>query len=214
MIGKPYRFVTRIDQNNYYVLDALEHPYVAIESVLDVQKGKRTVQLQQGFKLLPLPTPMMMFLVSIQNLRNQSTDKLHPDYVEFDYNIYFELVNKMKDLSNTNNITDELPFELFEKYEQTQTNNTILSLEHSGFTRLYSTGAIGLPTHGRSTWLAKVNRLGGVTLMEVITVGKNDPYNNTVLINTTMLNIPLVNKIIKKLEHKDKKTQTKEETVN
>ena len=214
MIGKPYRFVTRIDQNNYYVLDALEHPYVAIESVLDVQKGKRTVQLQQGFKLLPLPTPMMMFLVSIQNLRNQSTDKLHPDYVEFDYNIYFELVNKMKDLSNTNNITDELPFELFEKYEQTQTNNTILSLEHSGFTRLYSTGAIGLPTHGRSTWLAKVNRLGGVTLMEVITVGKNDPYNNTVLINTTMLSVPLVNKIIKKLEHKDKKTQTKEETVN
>lgn len=214
MIGKPYRFVTRIDQNNYYVLDALEHPYVAIESVLDVQKGKRTMQLQQGFKLLPLPTPMMMFLVSIQYLRNQSTDKLHPDYVEFDYNIYFELVNKMKDLSNTNNITDELPFELFEKYEQTQTNNTILSLEHSGFTRLYSTGAIGLPTHGRSTWLAKVNRLGGVTLMEVITVGKNDPYSNTVLINTTMLSIPLVNKIIKKLEHKDKKTQTKEETVN
>lgn len=214
MLGKPYRFVTRIDQNNYYVLDALEHPYVAIESVLDVQKGKRTSQLQQGLKLLPLSTPMMMFLVAIQSLRNQSTDKLHPDYVDFDYNIYFELVNKMKDLSNANDITDELPFELFEKYEQSQTNNTILSLEHSGFTRLYSTGAIGLPTHGRSTWLAKVNRLGGVTLMEVITVGKNDPYNNTVLINTTMLSIPLVNKIIKKLEHKDKKTQTKEETVN
>ena len=118
----------------------------------------------------------------------------------------------MKDLSNTNNITDEYHLSFFVNTNNHKpTHNLIID---SGFTRLYSTGAIGLPTHGRSTWLTKVNRLGGVTLMEVITVGKNDPYNNTVLINTTMLSVPLVNKILKKLEHKDKKKQTKEETVN
>lgn len=214
MLGKPYRFVTRIDQNNYYVLDALEHPYVVIESVFDIQKGKRTQQMQQGLKLLPLPTPMMMFLLAIQHLKNQSTDKLHADYVEFDFKDYIKLIKTMQDLSTENNITEELPFDTFEKYEQTQTNNTILSLEHSGFTRLYSTGAIGLPVHGRSTWLAKINGLGGVTLMEVITVGKSDPYNNTVSINTTMLSIPLVNKIVKKLEHKDNMRMKKEEKVN
>jgi hypothetical protein len=48
--------------------------------------------------------------------------------------------------------------------------------------------------------------------MEITTVGKDDPYNNVVSINTTLLNTNLISRIMRKIEHKDmhKMKQTQE----
>jgi len=203
MLSKPYKFVTQIDHNKYYFIEAQEYPYIAIESVLDVQSGRKTIELQQGLKLTPVNAPMSMLFNDLRALGILERTKVENTYQEFDTDGLRQSLRNVRELLLDNNIDDELPFEIFDTYEQVATNNTILSLEHQGFTRLYSQGAVGLPVHGRITWLYKVNSIGGVTLIDVTTVGKDDPYNNTVSINTTLLNIPLIDKIMRKIEHKD-----------
>ena len=203
MLNKPYKFVTQLDHNKYYFIEAQEFPYIAIESVIDVQNGRKTIELQQGLKLIPVNAPMSMLFNNVRVLNPIEKTKVETTYAPFDVDGLRQSLRDVRELLLANNIDDELPYEVFDRYEQVATNNTILSLEHQGFNRLYSQGAVGLPTHGRTTWLYKVNSIGGVTLMEITTVGKDDPYNNTVSINTTLLNISLIDKIMRKIEHKD-----------
>ena len=203
MLSKPYKFVTQVDHNKYYFIETQEHPYIAIESVLEVLNGKKTVELQQGLKLIPVNAPMSMLLNNVRYLGILERSKVETIYQQFNVEELRKSLRSVRDLLIDNNIDDELPYDVYDKYEQVATNNTILSLEHQGFDRLYSVGAIGLPVHGRTTWLYKVNSIGGVTLMEVTTVGKDDPYNNVVSINTHLLSIPLIDKVMRKIEHKD-----------
>jgi len=212
MLKKPYKFVTQLDHNKYYFIEAQEFPYIAIESVLNVQNGRKTIELQQGLKLIPVNAPMSLLFNNVRYLTPIEKTKVETIFQEFNVDELRQSLRNVRELLLANNIDDELPYEIFDRYEQVATNNTILSLEHQGFNRLYSQGAIGLPVHGRTTWLYKVNNIGGVTLMEITTVGKDDPYNNVVSINTTLLNTNLISRIMRKIEHKDmhKMKQTQE----
>lgn len=210
MLNKPYKFVTQIDNNKYYVIETQEHPYIAIESVLEVHVGKRTSELQQGLKLIPMNTPITMLLLAVRELQLLDKDKFNPVYEELNPENVLASLRNFRQVVEDARIDDELPFDVFDRYEQGQTNNVILSLEHNGFNRLYSAGASGLPVHGRTTWLYKTNTIGGLALVEVTTVGKDDPYNNVVAIQTHVLGVQLVDKIMKKMEHEHKRKQAKE----
>lgn len=209
MLNKPYKFVTRIDNNKYYIIETQEHPYIAIESILDVVTGKRTSELQQGLKLIPMNTPITMLLLAVRDLQLLDKDKFNPVYEELNPDNVIASLRDFRQVVEDARINDELPFEVFDRYEQGQTNNVILALEHNGFNRLYSAGASGLPVHGRTTWLYKTTSVGGLILVEVTTVGKDDPYNNVVAANTHVLGVNLIDKIMKKMEHDHNKKMAK-----
>ena len=206
MLKKPYKKFYERDFNNYYTIQVADNYYLAIESVLKyrVNPSGKIKELQQGLKLLPLYSPILLTLVSLVQQEQIDVQKVEGLGEEKIYNTVSIPDIRKKIAEMTDQVHEESQFN-FKKEIKAPAVRKIM--EESNFSLLMRQD---LDTFKSVYWIAKSDKFAKLTIHEITTAGRDD--EKLMIMNSYFLDKELVEKLlitVQKQQIKEKKEHLK-----
>lgn len=204
MLPKPYSLIDKIGINRYYTLDVNDMTYVAVESVVNVPKKIRPkgvkAEFTQALKLLPLHSPIVMFLSVMMNL-NSNGKRVNKMGFEEDF---YDLVDIDALRGLIKNYYDTHKDEMDDSHKDrflfpdTIQNDAVKNFISTGYNILF-VDKEGSRTH--TIWLVTTSDLGDVRFLELIVSGPNG-YDFLLQTTTYVFDIPLIKSLMSKIANK------------
>jgi hypothetical protein len=178
MLKKPYLLLEKRGLNRYYTLKVNDIDYLATETIVEMNEGKKKGEFTQALKLLPLTAPMLMLLL---NFARREIFGEKEDAFGDKEEVYTPLgLGFIKQQAHDLFKDVDKNFEFVDSVD----NPTIKSyIENDGF-ELYCLEQQS--KHMYSSWLIYSNERGLLRIMEVITAGK-EGFNNVIATNSYVL---------------------------
>lgn len=172
MLKKPYSKILEKENNNYYFLQVNEIYYLAIESVLKYQTktlfGTRDTELQQGLKLLPIYSPILLTMTGLvqQKATGKKTVEGLGEDIIYDTIDVKEIRLKIAELTKT--VHEESKFD-FNKAIKCESIKNIMKEQQLSLLMKQD-----IDTLTSIYWLAKSDKFGKLTIQEVTTFGRTE----------------------------------------
>ena len=188
MLTKPYYKIKTIENNNYYLLQVNNILYLAVESVLRFNEKGKEKELQQGLKLLPIYSPILLLLTRFARLESTEektveglgSEKIYPildvDKVRTDIKIKTEEIHEESMFDFGVSIKSSIVRKLIEENDF----QLLMKLRYDTFRTSY--------------WLAKTDQFGKLTIHDVSAGGRTK--EKFAAMDTFFLDLDLVGTIL------------------
>lgn len=217
----PYEFITRIDNNNYYLLEIGDTLYLAIETILNVTNVDKDEnneiieterEVQQGLKIMPIYFCLEALLRNAACAVKIDERRLSDDDDDEDgvLNIYaypeYDTLEKYNNVLNIDAIRTAFATKVKELKKEQPNYHSRFDYEYKPKSQLMKAFikrggyqvlmAQKMDSRLREVWLAKANKYGDITVQAILLGGTIETAEQIMLVSTFVFNVDLARTIL------------------